>query len=352
MTMGAITPTAPLRTTASGAAWLKFLGAILAAGLLLVLAVPAIASVRLADIGASLAGVPTQTLLSLGGVWGLGLLAHTLTLTAALPGLAHRRALTLSLTGSAVANVLPLGGAAGMALNHRMTSAWGFDRAAFAAYTVVSNVWDVLAKLAVPVLAVAVLILGRREPGALVELALGAVLLLAIVVGSVASMLISEEAALRLATLAERAAKALCAAVGSRRRVSVVPLAVRVQSITSDVVRSGWRRLTLGMALYNLALVTLLWLCLRATGSAAPMTVVLTAFAVERIATLATITPGGAGLVEVGLVGALLASGGVPGPMVAGAFLYRAFTFGLEIPVGALWLLGWWISRRRAEVGW
>ena len=46
-------------------------------------------------------------------LWVAGLVAHTMTLTAALPGLTHRRALLLSLTGSAVANVLPLGGAAG-----------------------------------------------------------------------------------------------------------------------------------------------------------------------------------------------------------------------------------------------
>ena len=65
-------------------------------------------------------------LVALVALWALGLLSHTVTLTAALPTLTHRRALTLSLTGSAVANVLPLGGAAGIALNYRMTRHWGF----------------------------------------------------------------------------------------------------------------------------------------------------------------------------------------------------------------------------------
>ncbi|MEZ5191932.1 MAG: hypothetical protein R2734_05130 [Nocardioides sp.] len=54
--------------------------------------------------------------------------SSTPSLRAALPGLSMRRALTLSLTGSAVANVLPVGGAAGIVLNHRMTRSWPRQR--------------------------------------------------------------------------------------------------------------------------------------------------------------------------------------------------------------------------------
>ena len=82
-------------------------------------------------------------------LWAFGLFTHTFTLTAALPRLTHGRALMLSLTGSAVANVLPLGGAAGIALNTGW-SAVGLDNNAFATYTVVTNAWDVLIKLALP----------------------------------------------------------------------------------------------------------------------------------------------------------------------------------------------------------
>ena len=45
-------------------------------------------------------------------------------LAAALPGLDLRRGLLLNLSGSAVSNVMPLGGAVGTALNWQMAR-WG-----------------------------------------------------------------------------------------------------------------------------------------------------------------------------------------------------------------------------------
>jgi uncharacterized membrane protein YbhN (UPF0104 family) len=86
------------------------------------------------------------------------------------------------------------------------------------------------------------------------------------------------------------------------------------------------------------------------TGAGVPLSVVLLAFSAERLATLPGLTPGGLGLVEVGLAGALmLAPGADAAGVAAGALLYRALTFGLEIPVGALLLAGWtWRQRAMA----
>ena len=72
----------------------------------------------------------------------------------------------------------------------------------------------------------------------------------------------------------------------------------------------------------------------------------LVGFAAERLLTLAGLTPGGAGLVEVGLAGLLVALGGDPVAVVSGVLLYRLFTFGLEIPVGGVSLAAWlWLRR-------
>src|SRR4051794_39869697 len=128
-------------------------GVCVAAGLL-ALVLPMLAGAPWANIATTVTGVPVAALFVLVALWALGLFTHTFTLTAALPTLTHGRALMLSLTGSAVANVLPLGGAAGVALNYRMTRWWGFDKNAFATYTVVTNAWDVLIKLALPMIAV------------------------------------------------------------------------------------------------------------------------------------------------------------------------------------------------------
>lgn len=290
----------------------------------LLLALPRVSGAPWRAVEIVLATVPAHSLVLLVGLWAAGLAAHTVTLTAALPGLTHRRALLLSLTGSAVANVFPLGGAAGVALNYRMTRRWGFSPGGFAGFTVVSNLWDVLAKLVLPMLLVPLVLIGlpvSRGWGELILVSSIACPTLALLVG--------------VALVRPVAVRAFGGRVERSRRVAL------------DVVRTGWRRLSAGMAAYTFMLFALLETCLSVTGAGVLWQVVLLAFCVERLATLVGLTPGGLGLVEVGLAGALaLSPGADPAGTAAGVLLYRALTFGLEIPVGAVLLLAWtWRQR-------
>ncbi len=124
----------------------------------------------------------------------------------------------------------------------------------------------------------------------------------------------------------------------------------RGRQASVDVVRAGWARLSLGMAGYTVLLFVLLLACLQVTGADVPWPVVLLAFCVERLATLIGLTPGGLGLVEIGLASALVAAPGVaPAAVAAAVLVYRALTFGLEIPVGGLLLLGWSWKQRAAS---
>jgi uncharacterized membrane protein YbhN (UPF0104 family) len=299
-------------------------GGVAGGALCLVAILPLASGAPWADIGAAIGAVPAASLVVLVGLWAAGLVTHTVTLTAALPGLTHRRALLLSLTGSAVANVLPLGGAAGVALNYRMTKQWGFAPARFASYTVVTNLWDVLAKLLLPVLVIPLLVLG---------LPVGLGLRHALTAAGIALPLAAALAGLLICH------PRLVGRFGARVE------GVRAQ--VADLVVTAWRRLTLGMASYTLLLFVLLATSLSMTGAGVSPSIVLLAFCAERLATLAGLTPGGLGLVEVGLAGALvLAPGADPAGVAAGALLYRALTFGLEIPVGGLLLAGWtWRQR-------
>jgi uncharacterized membrane protein YbhN (UPF0104 family) len=90
----------------------------------------------------------------------------------------------------------------------------------------------------------------------------------------------------------------------------------------------------------------LLWACLRVVGADVHPAVVGAAFAVERILTMVAITPGATGIVELGMTGVLVAFHGEPATAAAGVLLYRAFIFGLEIPVGGLSMLAWSLRRR------
>jgi uncharacterized protein (TIRG00374 family) len=339
--------------TTLGSAWgsrARYALGIVGAVALLTVALPSVAGVPLRAVEAVVRDIPMLSLGALLLVWATGLLSHTLTLTAALPSLGHRRALTLSLTGSAVANVLPLGGAAGMALNYRMLRGWGFDRGQFATYTVVTNVWDVLAKLALAVVALPLLILtGNVVRGGWFNGVVGASVLVAVALALTAAVLASPRTASRIGYLVDRTVAWARGAPPSGRVSSTL---VELQTGCSRVVRSAWPRLSLGMVLYTASLGLLLGACLALTGANVTPVVVVVGLAVERLLTLAGLTPGGAGIVEVGLTGVLLLLGGDPTGVVAGVLLYRALTFGLEIPVGGMGILAWlWSSRRRAAQG-
>src|SRR5437660_1380962 len=84
-------------------------------------------------------GVPLPQIWQLVAVWAAGLWLHTFVLRASLPGLGIRRALALNLGGSSVANVLPLGGAAGVGLNYAMLRSWGYTRTQISSFAALSN---------------------------------------------------------------------------------------------------------------------------------------------------------------------------------------------------------------------
>jgi uncharacterized membrane protein YbhN (UPF0104 family) len=296
-----------------------------------------------------LAGVRPLELVLLTVVWAAGLLAYSYVLTGALPGLSRRRALTLNLTGSAVSNVTPMGGALGVGTNLMMVRAWQFRPAAFAAFTVVTNIWDVMGKLVLPLVALVAVLGGRDLPtGTLEAAALTTGVLLGVLLSTVVLVLRSD----RVARGVGRGGAALLGRVGPRR------LAARAEGFeatlldtrarVAGVMARTWPQLTLGTLAYLTLQGALLWACLHAVGATPPLSVVVAGFAVERLLTLAVITPGGAGLVETGTAGVLVALGVDPLLAAAGILLYRGFTFLLEIPVGAVWLGGWVVARARA----
>lgn len=334
-----VPPSATRRTVGR----LRYVVGVAAAVALVAVVLPMIGGVSWSAVVGAVLAVPPLWLVGLVVLWLLGLVAHTITLTAAMPGLTHRRALTMSLTGSSVANVLPLGGAAGVALNYRMARAWGFSGTEVGAYTVVTNVWDLLAKFVVPLLAIPVLLTAATvASGHLLHAAALGAAVLAVVAAIVASTMVSPSAADRAGGLVDRLLGRWLR--GRSCRAALVSL----QASTRDVVVGGWHRLTFGMSLYTLLLFALMAGCLTATGSGLGLGALLAGFAVERLLTLAGLTPGAAGIVEVGLTGTLLAFPGSAIGVTSGVLLYRLLTFGLEIPVGGTTLAAWLWRRRVA----
>jgi putative heme transporter len=282
-------------------------------------------------------------------IWFSGLWAHTYVLTAAMPRLTHRRALTLNLTGSAVSNLVPMGGALGIGLNYWMTRTWGFSKPAFTLYTFVTNLWDVMAKLSLPALALGALLLtGDVTHPQLANIAELTIVILGVLLLFMLAALSSQRAAALFGQLLTYPVQLLYRLARSQRRIDLRAAVLELRHESVGLLRGGgWIQLSLGMLAYSALQALLLWASLHMLGTTLTAPEIFAGYALERVLTLIMITPAGTGFVEAGMTGLLIAVfHGDPITTVAGILIYRAFTFGLEIPVGAA-NLALWLWRRR-----
>lgn len=313
-----------------------------------VFAIPAITNAAYSEIWHQFTRLSLPVLIGLFGVWLVVMLTYTGVLTAALPGLKHSQALVMNFAGSAVSNIVPFGGAVGVAATYAMGLSWGFAVPSITLSILVTGIWNVFTKLGLPVIALAVLVLAGHATAGLVAPALIGFLLLAAGVVALGMVLRSEQLAVRVAGLVGRVGDLIARIVkrpwtsGWRQGV----LDFRHESI--GLLRERWRSLTLWMLVYNAGQYVLLLLCVRALGAnndELGWVEVLAAFAFANILTTIAVTPSGVGFVEAGTVAALIAFGGQEAGSAAAVFLFRGFTYAMEIPLGAL---GWavWATRR------
>lgn len=326
----------------------KIVAASAVAALLIGYALPRAVGVEWTEIVVIFARLTVLQIAGIAVLWLAGLWVNTLALTAAMPGLSSRRAFFLNLTGSFVSNLLPLGGAAGTVANYTMSRAWGFTPGAFARWAILTNLWDTLVKLALPAVALCWLALsGLQSDRQLMGVAAAGVLLLGVLAAGAVFLARGETGARSVG----RAADWIARRVGRRPLApgGYAERAAEFRRDSSELIAAGWARMTVGKVAYVLLQACLLWLCLHVLGSSVSAVVVFAAFAVERILTMAAITPGATGVVEVGMAGVLVALHGDAATTAAGVLLYRGFIFAMEIPVGGLGML-WWGLRRRQPV--
>ena len=127
-----------------------------------------------------------------------------------LPSIRLREAAVVNLGSTAVANTLPAGGALAMGVSWAMLSSWGISTADYVLYTMVSGIWNVFARLGLPVLALLVLMTASR-PGAGLIIAAGAGLaLLAAAAAGLGLLLRSESFALRAGRALQRMVAVAC----------------------------------------------------------------------------------------------------------------------------------------------
>ena len=82
------------------------------------------------------------------------LVAYPIVLTTVLRTLRFREAFVNHMTGTAVTNTLPSGGAFALGLNYTLYLSWGFTPQSVSAGLLAAGVWDWFGRIALPVLAV------------------------------------------------------------------------------------------------------------------------------------------------------------------------------------------------------
>lgn len=320
------------------------LGLVLAA-VLLIWGLPHFAKTSWGEIWQVIRSIPLSHALAfqalmLGGLW-----SYTFTFTGSLPGLSHGKALIVNLCGSSVSNLLPGGGAVGLAATYAICRSWGFSRRATSTSVIVTGVWNVLARIALPVVAITVLYVGGVTlPGALTDLAIAGSLTGVGVIAAFAAIMASEQAAQSIGRTVDRALQPI---LRRRRR----PTTMRVEELVrdlrariNDVVAHGWLQMTLGMIGFFGLYYVLFVLIMRDTGVTLPLNLLFAAYAIGRLLSAVGITPGGVGITETATTIVLVGWGADPAGATAGVVLFSLFTHVMEVPLGALGWFLWSVS--------
>jgi putative heme transporter len=265
---------------------------------------------------------------------------------AVLPSLRLREAATVNLSSNAVANTLPAGGALGMGVSWAMLSSWGIGTEQYVLYTLVSGIWNVFARLGLPVLALLALLTVARPDAVLVGSAAAGLALLAAAAAGLGLLLHSERFSLRAGQVLQHVACFACRVARRKAPPAIAGSLAGFRGRAAGLVAArGWW-ITVTTVGANVILWLVLLACLRGTGlSQAQVSwqTSLAAFAFVRLLTVLPITPGGLGIIELGLVGVLAAGAGhrVSAQVTAAVLLWRAVTYLPPIPLGAAAFLVW-----------
>ena len=307
-------------------------------------AVPHFASYR--SVQSSMGAMTWAQVLLVAAAAAASMASTWIMICSVLPSIRLREAAVVNLGSNAVASTLPAGGALAMGVSWAMLSSWGISTAEYVLYTLVSGIWNVFARLGLPVLALLVLATASRPGAGLIAAAAAGLVVLAALAAGLGLLMRSESFALGAGRVLQPALAVACRV--ARRPASVdLPgslLGFRDRA-GARIAARGWR-ITAATAAANLTLWLVLLACLRGVGlsqAQVPWQTSLAAFAFVRLLTVLPVTPGGLGITELGLIAILAAGAGhrASAQVTAAVLLYRAVTYLPPIPLGAIACLIW-----------
>jgi uncharacterized protein (TIRG00374 family) len=262
----------------------------------------------------------------------------------ALPGLRFWRAMELTQASTALSLVFPGGAAVGAAGSYGILRKWGFPPRHIARAVTLTGLWNQFLNLLYPIVAVFLLAITHQQTAALATFAFVGVAVLGIVVAGFVVILLSNRLANDLGDVAARFANW---ALGKVRRGPVGwggPSFERFREDAGDFLERRWHLLTLSALAGSMSVFAILLVSLRALDVPASQVNLVEAFAawaLVRLLGTIPITPGGIGIIELGLTGTLLGFGGNNAGVVAAVLVYRFLTMVPTLVLGLLTAFTW-----------
>lgn len=272
---------------------------------------PRIADYR--DVWEVVQDLSWRWLIALAGVTALNLATFAPPWQASLPGLRFWPAFMVTQASTALSIVVPAGAAVGLAGSYGMLRSLGFPARDVGRAVTLTGIWNQFANLSYPIVALFLLTVAGGESPLLVVTAFVAVAVLGMAVGALVLVLVGDRPATEIGDISARLTNWMLGKIGRGPVGWGGPSFERFRRDAVELLRRRWHVLTLATLAGSLTVFLVLLVSLRALGvSSTEVTVVeaFAAWALVRLLGSIPITPGGIGIVELGLTGALVGFGG------------------------------------------
>jgi uncharacterized protein (TIRG00374 family) len=270
-------------------------------------------------------------------------LIYALPFQVALPGLRFWQAFQVRQVSFMISNVVPAGGAFGLAVQFGYLQRYGYDAAPATATIGITSAWNTFVTLLLPVSALILLALsGQTNAGATGITVIAS----AVVIGAIvlfALILRDESLAVKIGGWADRAIQWVARLIKKDIDVDATSGIVNFRLSIIDVVRERWLLITVANVGQQLAQFSILYLAVVALQGSwvepiGPIEA-LAAFAFGRLATFIPVPPGGLGTTDA-LITSILQSFGLDNnSALAATMIWRAATYFPQVIIGGLTLL-------------
>jgi uncharacterized membrane protein YbhN (UPF0104 family) len=246
---------------------------------------------------------------------------------AVLPRLSFLGALAFTQASTALTTVLPGGAPLGMALSFAFLRRLRIDRGHAAFAVAVTGIWSQVMILVYPLVGSILVFATGQLSGTAAAIAGVSAAVGALIVGLTVAALRSPGAARWLGDTAARFGAWVAGLFHRNPPGWSGEAVVQLRAERLVLLRRRWGWLTLATLANQLTAYVVFEICLRAVGvsvATVPFSEAFLAWAIGRVITSLPLTPGGIGVVELGMIGTLVGFGASGAHVVAAVLLYRA----------------------------